>query len=103
LISAWPPIGTPSLGRSARSTITANGSFSDARCAAVSTSEKIMPSGCVLMPDTNTDTPPLSAGPRQSPSTHANGSTRATSGSVNTAVRAADVIGRPSSMLWVPG
>ena len=62
-----------------------------------------MPSGLVLIPDTNTDTPPVPAGPRQSPSTHANGSTRATPGSINNAVRAAGPIGRPSSMLWVPG
>src|SRR5690348_48641 len=103
LISARPPIGTPSLGRSAPSTITAKGSFNDARCAGVNTSEKIMPSAPVLMPDTNTDTPPVPAGPRQSPSIHANGSTRAMPGSISSAVRARGPMGRPSSMLWVPG
>ncbi|WQG58853.1 hypothetical protein RHM66_05105 [Pseudomonas sp. RTB3] len=103
LMVAASPRLTPRLSRSARSTITAPGSSRRARRSVDSTRSNIRPCGPASIPDTNTDTPPVSRAPRQSASTQRNGSTRTTSASMRKRISTPASMGLPRLTLWVPG
>ena len=62
LMVALPPMPTPSLSRSARSTITASGVCRRLRRCGGRARENMSPFGPGLMPETNTDTPPVPRG-----------------------------------------